>query len=178
MEFRPVELEESLANPITFSQAQHLKNEATWSQLKDISVGAAIILWLETFDELTRVNYLSEMNRLAELGFIDPEWSLQLFSLKNHEASLDQIKQVSEWSEMTRQSRAACYISFAGFLNRRTQGLIRRAIPSREGHSKTFYRVREKVDTGAMNRAQWKAFLSALKSRNHRDWIIAQTMLQ
>lgn len=81
-------------------------------------------------------------------------------------------------SESSKQARAACYISFTRFLSRRTQGVITKAIPSREGTVKTFYRVREKVATQAMTRSQWSAFLHELNKLNQRDCLIAKIMLQ
>jgi hypothetical protein len=52
------------------------------------------------------------MKQLAQQGLINLRISLQAFSLVNHEAILDQIKLVQDWSEATRQARAACYVSF------------------------------------------------------------------
>lgn len=163
---------------ISYEQAKRLSNEAVWSKLKDITVGAAVISWLGTHSDLTRRNYESCMNQLVRYGLLDPNLNLQQFSLMNHEAAVDGIKLVRDWKEATKQARAAGYISFTGFLSRRTQGLIRKAIPSREGAQKTFFKVREKVSTKAMSRAQWTKFLDALESINRRDYLIAKTILQ
>jgi integrase/recombinase XerD len=146
--------------------------------LGQISVGTAVLLWLDTFGEPTRLNYECGFTKLVELGFLNVSISLQQFALANHEDVIDRIKLVRHWKEGTRQARAAAYISFTGFLARRSEGIVRKAVPSREGNTKTFYKVREKVDTRAMNRSQWTCFLSALKEVNYRDWIIAQTILQ
>lgn len=167
-----------IGRKISFEEAKTLKTESVWNQLSQISVEEGIRLWLDTFQNPTRKNYLSGMNKLIELVLIDPTISLQAFSLINHESVVDKIKLVNHWEEGSRQTRAACYISFTRFLSRRTKGVIPRAIPSREGKEKTFYKVSEKVKTEAMSRAQWAKFLSKLSEINHRDWLIAQTMLQ
>ncbi len=104
--------------------------------------------------------------------------SLQLFALINHDSIIDQIKVLPELSECSKQARAACYISLTRFLSRRTQGVIPKATPSREGVSKTFYRVRDKVATEAMTRAQWSDFLEELHKINPRDCLIAKIILQ
>lgn len=163
---------------LSYKSALSLKNETAWNNLKDISVEEALNHWLNTFQHLTKKNYTSGINKLVEIGLVNPFDSLQSFALINHESIVDRIKLASEWSETTRQARAACYISFTGFLQRRTQGIIRKAMPSKEGASKTFYKTREKVSTNAMNKKQWISFLEALEKINHRDCLIAKIILQ
>jgi len=172
-------MEKSLAiEDMSYQNAMALKEESTWSSMRGVTIGEAIIAWLNTFKILTRQNYASGVNMLVELGMIDPFSSLQSLALINHESIVDRIKLVSKWNETTRQSRAACYISFTGFLQRRTHGLIRKAMPSKEGASKTFYKTREKVSTNAMTQRQWISFLDALESINYRDALIAKIILQ
>jgi len=110
--------------------------------------------WLDTFQSTTKKNYKSSINQLTVRGLVNPQLSMQAFALVNHEATIDKIKQIKEWSEGTKQVRAACYISLTRYLERRTQGVIRRAIPCREGNNKTFFKVREKVATKAMANSQ------------------------
>ncbi|MCB1116277.1 MAG: site-specific integrase [Chlamydiia bacterium] len=104
--------------------------------------------------------------------------SLQAFALVNHEAIIDQIKLVAHWTECTRQARAAGYISFTGFLYRRTKGIIPRALANREGSGQTFFKVYDKVKTAAMSQAQWCAFLEELEKISPRECLIAKVMLQ
>lgn len=163
---------------ITYEQAQSLKQEALWKNLSDISVAQAVSEWLTTLSALTSKNYLSGMKRLSELKLINLEMSLQQFTLVNHNATIDKIKVIPQLSECSKQARAACYISFTQFLNRRTQGMIPKAVPSKEGVSKTFYRVREKVATEAMTKMQWSNFLEELEKINKRDCLIAKIILQ
>lgn len=56
--------------------------------------------------------------------------------------------------------------------------MIPKAVPSKEGVSKTFYRVREKVATEAMTKMQWSEFLDELEKINKRDCLIAKIILQ
>jgi integrase/recombinase XerD len=163
---------------ISFREAQSLKDESIWKGLGSTTVEEAIFYWIGTLKSLTAKNYRSGMKKLSDFGLLDPSMSLQAFSLLNHESIVDQIKLFPYWSEATRQSRCACYISFTGFLARRTQSLIKKAIPSKEGTTKTFFKIREKVSTHAMNRNQWIRFLKELELINYRDWLIAQTILQ
>jgi len=163
---------------LSYKSALSLKDESAWQSLKDMTVEDALNCWLNTFQPLTKKNYTSGVNKLVEIGLLNPFDPLQSLVLVNHEAIVDRIKLADGWSELTKQARAACYISFTGFLQRRTQGLIRKAMPSKEGASKTFYRTREKVATNAMNQKQWISFLEALEKINHRDCLIAKIILQ
>ena len=163
---------------LSFEQAQSLKSQVVWQRLEQLTVDTAITEWLQTLSERTRINYTSGMRRLAERGLLNPLLNLQAFALSNHEAVIDGIKLVSDWSECTRQARAACYISFTTFLSRRMQGVIKKATPSKEGNSKTFYRVHEKVKSQAMTQGQWLRFFQALEGINPRDCLIAKIILQ
>ncbi len=178
----PIELNKpSEIKPLTsysFNESQSLRKEAIWQNLATITISEAISTWLTTLTRLTAKNYTSGMKRLAELKLINPGLSLQAFSLANHNAVIDRIKTLPGLSECSKQARAACYISFTRFLDRRTRGMIHKATPSREGTSKTFYLVREKVATQALSRAQWLSFLQELGQMNSRDCLIAKIILQ
>lgn len=169
---------QSLQVANTFEEAKSYQSQKVWQQLEQISVQQAAEQWLATLNPRTRINYQSGLRRLAEKGLLSPLLSLQSFALVNHEAIIDQIKLVNEWAECSRQSRAACYISFTRFLHRRSQGMITRAISNREGHSKTFFRVYDKVKTQAMSQVQWIAFLGALEQISSRECLIAKLILQ
>ena len=162
----------------SYEQAQAFKTKTIWTALDRITVGEAIGNWLGTLSPLTMLNYNSGMKKLAEKGLINPLISLQAFSLVNHESIVDQIKLVPNWSEATKQARAACYVSFTAYLSRRLQGVVRKAVPSKEKGSKTFFKIREKVKTEAMSQSQWFSFLKELEKINPRDCLIAKLMLQ
>lgn len=162
----------------SFDEAKALKTEAVWRNLATITLRQAISEWLTTLTKLTAKNYASGMRKLIELQLLNADISLQAFALLNHDALIDRIKTLPELTECSKQARAACYIAFTRFLSRRTGGIIAKAVPSREGSAKTFYKVREKVATEAMSRAQWTSFLQELCTLNQRDCLIAKIMLQ
>ena len=115
---------------------------------------------------------------LAEKGLLNPFISLQAFSLVNHDATIDSIKKLSRIPETTKQARAATYISFTRHLSRKFPNFFKKAMPSREKTSKTFFRVHEKVVTEAMNQMQWVSFFNYLEKINPRDCLIAKITLQ
>lgn len=162
----------------SYEEAKKSQSNWIWQQLEKISVQEAVEVWLSTLSERTRNNYRSGVRRLSELGLFDPFMTLQGFALVNHEAIVDQIKLVAHWTECTRQARAARYISFTGFLYRRSKGIIPRALANREGHGKTFFKVYDKVKTVAMSQAQWCLFLEELEKISPRECLIAKVMLQ
>ena len=121
---------------------------------------------------------------MEKKNLIHLDLTLQEFSRIDHSNLLDYIKQVSEWSEATRQTRAGAYCSLTGFLQRKTRGFVKKAIPERNGgrSTKTFYRIREKVKTEAITQVQWLRFFDALmQGRNNganlRDLLIAKMLL-
>lgn len=162
----------------TFEQAEAIRNRIVWKKLDSLNVESVIYEWLDTLSYRTRINYQSGIKMLSTAGLLNPLISLQAFSLVNHDAIIDKIKLVSPWQETSRQARAALYISFTRYLSRRFPVVFKKAMPSREGTSKTFFRVHEKVVTEAMNLAQWTAFFSALHEINSRDCLIAKITLQ
>lgn len=162
----------------SYEQAKNLHSNVVWNELNKISVEDAIFYWLPTLSPSTQKNYNYGMKKLIENGLVDPLMTLQTFALINHESVIDQIKLISTWSECTKQARAACYISFTAFLNRRLQGIVKKALPNKEKGSKTFFKVYEKVKTNAMSQSQWISFFQALESINKRDHLIARVILQ
>ncbi len=164
--------------PKSYEQARYAKSETIWKQLGETSVESALNYWLGTLGHLTRINYRAGIKRLTELNLVDSGLTLQQFSLLNHESVVDEIKMVEQWSEATRQARAAAYISFTGFLQRRTQGVINKAVTSKEGTNKTFFKIRDKVKTNALSRDQTRQFIMEIERINPRDALIAKLLLQ
>jgi len=162
----------------SYEDAKRSQSNWIWQQLEKISVEEAVEVWLQTLSPKTQKNYRSGLKRLMELGLFDPLMTLQAFALVNHEAIVDQIKLVADWTECTRQARAAGYISFTGFLYRRSKGIIPRALANREGHGKTFFKVYDKVKTAAMSQAQWCVFLEELEKISPRECLIAKLIIQ
>lgn len=166
----------------TYDKVVSIKNDVLWNELNKHTVGEALEMWLSTLQPLTAKNYRSGMRKLAELRYIRPEVTLQAFAMENPDAIVDRVKKESllgeSWSECTRQARVACYISFTGFLSRRFPGMLKKATTCKEGNSKTFFRVHEKVKSNAMSHAQWSAFFLELDKINARDCLIAKITLQ
>lgn len=164
----------------TYSQVKSLREEAIWRNLDSVTVGQALQAWFKSMSRLTAINYQSGMNKLTEIRFLNPQISLQQFSQVNHNAVIDSIKKdkTIDWSECSRQARAAAYISFTSYLCRQTDGIIKKALPNREEANKTFKRVHKHVVTDAMTQAQWISFLSELGNINKRDCLLAKLALQ
>lgn len=173
-----MEIVPSLPSFENFEQAKATKDVMIWGALSTLSVEQALFEWLSTLSARTAMNYKSGLNRLEQEGLIDRFMPLQAFSLVNHDGVIDKIKLLPEMKETTRQSRAALYIGFTRFLSRRFPGIFKKAMPCREGTSKTFYRVHHKVVTKAMNQVQWSKFLKFLAEINFRDCLIAKVTLQ
>ncbi len=165
--------------PATYREALGEKENATWKGLARYTVGEASELWFASLaNKHTARAYRGGFAQLVGRGLVNTGETLQAFTLRNHSATLDSIKGARPWSEATRQARAALWCAFTGFLARRSEGMIRKATPSREGTTKTFFKVRDKVTTQAMNRRQWERFLKALDKISARDGLIARLQLQ
>ncbi len=164
--------------PGTYEESQSAKTETIWKQLGNLSVEEALEVWFQTLRDLTRMNYRSGFRRLVNKDLVNMDLSLQQFSLINHEAVVDEVKLVQDWSEATRQARAAAYISFTGFLQRRTQGIISKAVTNKEGVSKTFFKIRDKVKTNALSQIETRLFIEEIEKINVRDALIAKLLLQ
>ena len=162
----------------TYEQAKAFQSNLVWKKLDEITLEEAFSNWFSTLSHKTQINYKSGIRKLIEFGLINPMMTLRAFALTNHEAIIDRIKLIPGWAESSKQARAACYISFTGFLNRRLQGVIKKALPSKEGSAKTFFKIGEKVKTQAMTQAQWIVFFRELEKINTRDCLIGKIILQ
>lgn len=156
-----------------------VEKRSFWDSVKHLPIKLYIADWLGQFEDSTRKNYESYMGRLAEMGLINPELSLDDFREQPHERILDQIKRIPEtiWKEGTKQVRAAVYLSFTGYLQRLTEGKARKAIPSRHGASKTFKKVRDKVASASLVQREWLKLLDELAKINERDCLIIKMCL-
>lgn len=181
---------ESLEMP-SYSAALQLKQETIWKELAKINVRDALDLWLESIqNQRTQKAYRIAMDELILKGFLDPGWSLQQFSLLSPEQLIDSIKtspiQIRDrngtprdrhWSIRTKEARIACFLSFTRYLSRKTDGMIRRGIPSKDGVEKTFSFKSRKVKSDALSRSQLMAFFEELDKINTRDAMIARLCL-
>lgn len=164
----------------TYAEVKSLREEAIWRNLKDVTVREAVEKWFKSMSKLTAINYRSAIKQLEHNHFINTSSNLQQFSQVNHNTVIDSIKKNPSinWSECTRQARAAAYISFTSYLCRQTDGIIRKAVPNTEVLNKTFQQVHKYVVTEAMNQKQWGSFLRELYIINQRDCLIAKVALQ
>jgi len=169
-----------------FAAQQDLKkNRSLFIQkLEYIPIKIAIEDWLKNLHGETRRNYAYYVTDMMKRGIIPEidgdgnEFTVGHFNYTPHEKVVDYIKTVEDWSEGTRQVRAACYISFTSYLGRISQGWFRKAEPSTLASNKTFYSVRDKCATKAITLHEWHTFIEALSKINGRDALIAKAMLQ
>ncbi len=154
------------------------------NRLQVMSLSEAIAQYLTNLSIETRKNYtyyFKDMQRRNIIPMFNKEgleFTVDDFNFFPHEAMIDYIKKVQDWSEGTRQVKAACYISLTSWLNRISEGWFRRAQPSILSSNKTFFKVREKCATKALSRIEWQKFKEALAQIDYRDSLIARTMLQ
>lgn len=156
-----------------------LRKSKFWDSIRDLPLRFFIQDWLGQFEEATRKNYASYIRGLEKHGLINTYQTLDSFREQPHERILDQIKRIHEtvWKEGTKQVRAAVYLSFTGYLQRLTEGKVRKAIPSRHGVSKTFKKVREKVASESLVQKEWLLLLEELGKINTRDCLIIKMCL-
>lgn len=174
-------MQSSLVKNIPFEQAVQIKNAIELEYLNSWTVARAIDDWLYSLHKGTALNYRSIMNVLHYNKFINLDMTMLTFSLLNLNQILDKIR-YGEYiggkiSEATRQTRAACFISFTKFLHRKTSGLINKAEPLCHGAEKTFKKLSEKVKTEAMDYEQCIDFMHELHEINKRDCLIARMTL-
>lgn len=156
------------------------RNQGTfWDSIKHLPLKFFLSDWLEQFHANTYKDYQCGVKKLVELKLFNLDQSLDAFRKQPHERILDQIKRVpdSEWKEATKQARAAIYLSFTGYLQRLTEGKVRKAIPERHGANKTFRKIREKVLSESLVQKEWIMLLEELKKINPRDCLIIKLCL-
>jgi integrase/recombinase XerD len=149
-----------------------------WEQSKHLRLGDAVVTWLDTLKGHTRINYESGFKMLYKRGLIDLRINIAEFSVMNHKHILSLISAAPGWSEATQQARAAAFVHFTEFLETATNGIVKKVSIKRKGANKTFFRVREKVKTKALNMMDLALFLAELKRINYRDHLIAKVTLQ
>ena len=150
-----------------------------WDSLKSSPISFFIEDWLNQFDPETQKTYFFSVKKLEEKGLLNQSQTLETFKELPHEHILDQIKRIPEveWKETTKQARAAMYLSFTGYLQRLSEGKIRKAIASKHGATKTFKKVREKVVSESLVQREWLKILDELKKINLRDRLIIEMCL-
>jgi integrase/recombinase XerD len=179
------------AFPTSYRKTVEMKQEAIWSSLAKIKLRDAMEQWFESIlNSRTKKSYKLAMRELISRDFLDPQWSLQQFSLISPDRIIDNIKTMpvfvrdregketgKQWSMRTREARIASFLAFTRYLSRKTEGMIRRGVPSRDGIEKTFSSPSRKVKSEAMSRSQIVCFLEELDQINPRDGMIARLCL-
>lgn len=153
-------------------------------KLEYLPLKAAIQNWLIDLGQETRLKYAEYITDMFKRQIIHEffadgktEFTIGGFRHIRHEAVIQYIKNVPEWTEYSRQSRVACYISLTAYLYRISYGWFRRALPSDSEANKTFYRLSPKVVARALSLENWHIFINVLDEINHRDSLIARCML-
>jgi len=162
----------------THTQAVALKNEALWQGLSKIQLIEVISQFLAKLSPHTQRSYATAFDLFFQKGILNPNCNLQQFSLHNLENILDHIKDKTDGKEATKQARCACFISFSAYLARRTQGMIRKAIPCKDNGATTFKKIRRTAVTEALTEKELTDFLRELNKLSYRDCLIARTILQ
>ncbi len=177
--------------PPSYRKTLEMKEEIIWRSLAHVKLSKAIDQWLESIlNARTKKSYQLTMEELIARNFLDPQCSLQQFSLISPDMVIDNIKTMpifirdregkdttKQWAMRTREARIACFLAFSRYLSRKTEGMIRRGVPSRDGIEKTFSSRSRKVKADAMTRSQIVSFLEELDKLNPRDAMIARLCL-
>jgi integrase len=178
--------------PLTnYQKMLDTKQELIWQSLSQVTIRLASLQWLQTIQNPnTRKSYCIALEELFIRHFLEPNWSLQRFSLVSPEGVIDRIKTGTvfvkdregndtkdQWSQRTRESRIACFLSFTRYLSRKTEGMIRHGVPSKDGIEKTFGPKPRHVKTEALTRYQLVIFFEELDKINARDAMIARLCL-
>jgi integrase/recombinase XerD len=163
---------------LTFEEAEKLKNESVWQSLDRISLEKAVGVFLGGLSKHTAESYRGAFGLFFRLRLLDPKMTLKGVALMNLEAKLDQIKETVPGKEATKQARVAAFVSFTGFLQRRTQGLIHKAVPNKEKGKKSFIKIREKSGGDTLSRMEVEGFLGALRGVSLRNYLVAAVQLQ
>jgi integrase/recombinase XerD len=179
------------AFPTSYRKTLEMKEEAIWNSLAKVKLKDAMDQWLDSIlNPQTKESYQFSMDELIARGFLNSDWSLQQFSLISPDMVIDSIKTKplfirdkkgsdthKQWSMRTREARIACFLAFTRYLSRKTEGIIRRGVPSKDGIEKTFSIKPRKVKSEAMSRSQILTFLEELDKINPRDGMIARLCL-
>ena len=162
----------------SYHLSKKLKKESQWQRLQNIFLFQAVEAFLKTLKHSTAHIYSFAFKKFFELRILDHQMPLKKFALMNLEAKLDQIKETLSGKEATKQARAAAFISFTGFLQRQTEGLIKKAVPNKEKGKKTFQKIREKTAGEVLSPEEAERFLQALKKMSLRNYLIGALQLQ
>lgn len=155
-----------------------LYQENIWTSPNHVTISDALTLFLESQTPHTKRSYQGGLKKIAKIlernGIPFMGITLGLFSTYNLESILDLIKKEYPGKIGTKQARCGCFISFTEFLQRKTRGMIRKALLDKT----TFQRIRKKAHTGCFTHKEWLVFIQKLKDLSYRDYLIAKAVFQ
>lgn len=166
----------------SYNVAISLKTQELWQLLSQKTILEAMKSFLERLKPHTKRSYQCSFSKIFEIlgarSLLNPNMTLQTFSMCNLENLLDSIRENIIGSQSTKQNRCAAFIAFTRYLCRTTQGMIREAIPLRGGLNPTFQKIRDKADTKALTHEESSKFISSLRQISIRDYLIAKSVIQ
>lgn len=139
------------------------------------SLKEAARVFIESFqDKGTQRSYTHNFHQIFRQGILLEEQTLEEFGYVNKEVILDQIKETLKnghdssklAAELTRQNRAAFFLSFTGFLERISSGKIKKALIQKHGANRTFIKIRHKTVASILTKEQLTSFWEELKRVN------------
>ena len=155
------------------------RDNRIWKKLRGTTILSAVNAYLSSLrNDDTWKNYQSAFKIFFEVGMLDPNQNLQFLSLANVDSIGDNIRRKIVGCEGTKQARVAAFIGFTSYIERATQGMIRKMRPCQSAGNETFRRLRTKSATDALSSDQCKEFLHYLSGRDTRMALVAKMLLQ
>lgn len=155
--------------------------------LQDIPLKDAIENWLISIRSASRrrnyTYYLRDL--ILRFPFVFPEkdglgniYTVGHFRNENHIEVIDSIKEIDEWSPVTRKNRAYCYSSLVNYFYKISNGWFPRIRSLLlEADSTVDSRYANRV-TKSLTFHEWRRFIRALRCISKRDSLMARCMLQ
>ena len=165
-------------------QLQLNQQEKEINQYNDLLLKDMASEFVNSFDSAkTRSTYSEGFSQLFLQGFLHPDMKLIEFSRLSGENLLDDVRKNYKMknrkgeyggaSESTKQLRAAMLLAFSSFLQRRTEGLIKKISPNQYGFNKTFRHRRQKTIASHLTVEQLNSFLKKLKTITTKGFLFA-----
>ena len=162
-------------NPIDLKKKA--RDDKIANALSGIDVETALEPFLATLKQNTQRTYRVGFTYLFRNKILDPKLPLDDFAVLNYNLILHAIQNEYTGSKSSRMNRAAAFISFTKFLNRKTNGLVAVCPPHTTGVDKTFFKVREKAVSKPLTRADCVRLLDTLKILHYTTYIVAKIAL-
>ena len=145
--------------------------------LSGVDVETALEPFLGSLKQNTEKTYRVGFTYLFKNKILDPKQKLDDFAILNYNDVLHAIQNEHTGSKASRMNRAAAFISFTKFLNKKTNGLVAVCTPHTTGVDKTFFKVREKATSKPLSRPDCVRLLDSMKVVHYTTYIIAKIAL-